>query len=130
MSRDGDAEHEAHVDRHEEILRVGTRETAATLRARKTVDTEPVSTDVGRRAEQLGEIERVETFAEDSGEIETLPDGSISIPLLEEVLVVEKRVVVRERVILRKLTTQETEQVQAELRRERIDFDQEPGEPR
>ena len=38
----------------------------------------------------------------DSGEIEYLDDGGISVPLIEEELVVLKRKVVRERVIVRK----------------------------
>jgi len=38
----------------------------------------------------------------DSGEIEYLDDGSVSIPIIDEELVVYKRLVVRERVIVRK----------------------------
>jgi stress response protein YsnF len=37
----------------------------------------------------------------DSGEVEVLPDGSLSIPVFEEELVVQKRLVVRERIIVR-----------------------------
>jgi stress response protein YsnF len=64
--------------------------------------------------------ERVPPPANDSGEIETLPDGSISIPVLEEQLVVTKRVVVRERIIVRKDVEVRSEHVQTELRRERV----------
>ena len=43
----------------------------------------------------------------DSGEVEVLPDGSVSIPVFQEELVIEKRLVVRERVIVRKHTVTE-----------------------
>ena len=59
--------------------------------------------------------------AYDSGEVETLPDGSISIPILEEELVVTKRVVVRERLIVHKDSEVEHRTIGAELRRERIE---------
>lgn len=62
----------------------------------------------------------------DSGEIETLSDGAISIPILEEELVVTKRVVVRERIIVRKDTRLEHRTVNAELRRERVEAIEEP----
>jgi uncharacterized protein (TIGR02271 family) len=55
--------------------------------------------------------------------VETLPDGSISIPVLEEELVVTKRLVVRERIVIRKETRTVTETVEAELRREHVDVD-------
>jgi stress response protein YsnF len=57
----------------------------------------------------------------DSGEVETLPDGSISIPILEEELVVAKRVVVRERLIVHKDSDVEHRTIGAELRRERVE---------
>jgi uncharacterized protein (TIGR02271 family) len=67
-------------------------------------------------------VERVPAAEGDSGEVETLPDGSISVPVLEEELVVTKRVVVRERVIVRKRTTTERRRIEAELRKERVDL--------
>ena len=65
---------------------------------------------------------------DDSGKIETLPDGSISIPLYEEELVVTRRTVLRERVIVRKEEVTEWQTVEAELRSERATLDhEEPG---
>lgn len=64
----------------------------------------------------------------DSGEIETLPDGSISIPILEEELVVTKRLVVKERIIVRKDTVTETRRVDAELRKERLEIEGDAGQ--
>ena len=57
-----------------------------------------------RFARQLEDVEheRVPAGEGDSGEIEVLPDGSVSIPLFEEELVVTRRTVLRERVIVRK----------------------------
>ena len=69
---------------------------------------------------------RVAASEGDSGQIETLPDGSVSIPLFEEELVVTKRLVVRERVILRKHVTVAEETVEAELRREQIAIEHDP----
>ena len=63
---------------------------------------------------------------DDSGEIEVLPDGSVSIPLFEEELVVTRRTVLRERVIVRKQLVSEWETVEADLRREQVVFEDEP----
>lgn len=57
----------------------------------------------------------------DSGEVETLPDGSISIPVFEERLVVTKQTFVRERIIVTKDVETTTEHVEDEVRREHVD---------
>lgn len=108
---------------HEEELKLGkeVREYGA-VQARKRIETEAVDEVVPRRVEQA-QIEHAESNENDSGEIEELPDGSISIPVLEEELVVTKRVVVRERIVIRKETTTEYEQVLAQLRKERVEID-------
>ena len=56
----------------------------------------------------------------DSGEVETLPDGAISVPIIEEELVITKRLVVKERIIIRKGTVVENRRVEAHLRKERL----------
>ena len=118
----------ADLVRHEEELYVGAQEGAgASVRARKRVDVERASELVDREVEHLDEVERVPVAEGDSGEVETLPDGSVSIPILEEELVVSKRVVVRERVIVRKRTETERHRVEAELRKERIELDADEG---
>ena len=107
----------------EERLRVGTETVdAGTVRARKHVDVEQVSQVVPRGVEHA-DLERAPVSEGDSGQVETLPDGSISIPVFEEQIVVEKRLVVRERVVLRKRTVYEEHEVTAELRRERLEVD-------
>ena len=56
---------------------------------------------------------------QDSGQVETLPDGSLSIPIFEEILV--RRLVVRERIIVRKEVVSEQRRVGGELRKERVE---------
>lgn len=92
------------------------------VRARKTSDTERVSRTVERSVEHA-EVDRGPALEADSGQVETLPDGSLSIPVFEEQLVVEKRMVVRERVIVRKHTVYEDQEVTVDLRRERLEVE-------
>ena len=112
------------VDRHEEELAIGTEvgELGA-VRASKHVETSEVHEDVPRSIEHFDDVERTAPNPEDSGEVEFLPDGSVSIPILEEQLVVEKRTVVRERVVIRKRTETRRGRVEATLRKERVDID-------
>lgn len=111
------------IIRSEEELVVGTtsRE-AGRLRARKVVDHQQVEQVVPVAVEHAAP-ERVAVAEGDSGQIETLPDGSVSIPVFEEQLVVEKRLVVRERIIIRKHTVYEEQRVTADLARERVEIE-------
>ena len=121
-------EEDASLTRLEEELDVGKRtQLAGTLRARKSVETRQVGDVFEREIEELDDVERTAPRENDSGEIETLEDGSVSIPVLEERLVVTKEIVVRERVVIRKRTTTERERIETELRRERIEIDAAPG---
>lgn len=71
--------------------------------------------------------ERVPPNENDSGRIETLPDGSISIPVYEEELIVTKHTVLRERVIIRKELVTETRLIEVELGREQVDVEADEG---
>ncbi len=123
MDRSGDA-----IVRSQEELGVGREEyEAGVVGARKRVETEHVEKVVPRTVEYAGDIERVGPNDADSGSIETLPDGSVSIPILEEELVVTKRTVVRERVIIRKRTITEEHTVEAPVRRERVSIEADEG---
>jgi uncharacterized protein (TIGR02271 family) len=114
---------EASVVRHEDELELGTQEyEAGSVRARKQVETEHVER-VEPRSVEYGDLERAPVNDGDSGEIETLEDGSISIPLFEERLVVSKELFVRERVIVRKRTVTEQHRIEAELRKEQIEVE-------
>jgi uncharacterized protein (TIGR02271 family) len=110
---------------HEERARIETTpEYAGSLHARREVVRERVRADYPRRRERLA-TDRVPVSEEDSGKIETLPDGSISIPLFEEKLVVTRQTVLRERVIIRKERVTDWQTVEADLRKERVRFDTE-----
>jgi len=116
-------ESDASVVRRDEELRVDTAPVeVGTVRARKKIETEVHGEDVSRGVEHA-EVERTGPLEGDSGEIETLPDGSVSIPLFEEEIVVTKRLVVRERVVIRKHTITEHQRVEAELRKERVEVE-------
>lgn len=118
----------AEIDVHEEEIAGVDRgwRGIGHLRARKTVSRERFDRSVPYDREDL-ELERVACGESDSGEIETLPDGSISIPIYEEEVVVTKQVVLRERVIIRKRVVTETRRVRTKLRRERIDIEADEG---
>lgn len=114
---------EASVVRHEDELQLEMQEyEAGSVRARKRVETEHVDR-VEPRSVEYGDFERAPVSDGDSGEIETLEDGSISIPLFEERLVVSKELFVRERVILRKRTVTEQHRIETELRKEQIEVE-------
>jgi uncharacterized protein (TIGR02271 family) len=109
--------------RHEEELRVWTAPIeVGAVHARKRVETERFADNVPRDVEHA-EVEQSVPLENDSGEIERLPDGSVSIPVFEEEVVVTKRLVVRERVIIRKTTTTEHHRVEADVRKERLEVD-------
>ena len=120
MSRHGNDDA---MTRSEEQLRVSmTEHETGRVRAVKHVDTDTVERQVPRGVEHA-DVERAQVVEGDSGQVETLPDGSLSIPVFEEQIVVEKRLVVRERVIIRKHTVYEDQVVTADLKRERIEFE-------
>ena len=115
-------ESEVSVVRSEEQLHVGTRvQDAGRLLVRKLVGERRDTEDVERRAEQM-DVETSPAEEGDTGEVITLPDGSLSIPLFEERIVVEKRLFVRERVIVRKYSVAHREQVEADVRVERVEI--------
>jgi uncharacterized protein (TIGR02271 family) len=77
--------------------------------------------DGGR--DQQERVPAIDRPGHDSGQVEYQADGSVSIPVFEEELVCEKRVVVRERVVVRKEAVTENQELEADLRRERVDVD-------
>jgi uncharacterized protein (TIGR02271 family) len=114
---------EAEVVRAEEEVAVDAeRRHVGSVRAHKTIGAESVAENVPRDVE-YADLERHAPAEGDSGEIEELPDGSVSIPIFEEELVVTKRLVVKERVIVRKRTVTEQHRIEAELKRERVEIE-------
>jgi uncharacterized protein (TIGR02271 family) len=112
------------VTTHEERTELGTElhETGA-VRVRKDVETVAVEQVVPRSVEHADISERLPATEGDSGEVITLDDGSVSIPVFEEILVVTKKLVVRERVVVRKQTVVDEYVLQTELRREHVSVD-------
>jgi uncharacterized protein (TIGR02271 family) len=108
----------------EEELAVGkTRHSAGEVRVGKHVETEHVSKDVPVRRESAT-VERRPLNASDARNARPeITDDEIRVPLMEEEVVVEKRVVPKEELVVKKHTTQETERVEADLRRERADVE-------
>jgi uncharacterized protein (TIGR02271 family) len=103
----------------EEELRVGTRPAqAGEVVVGKHVETERVTTPVQRQVERV-RIERRPATASTAGTAE-LREGEIRIPVMEEQVVVEKQPVIKEEVVVTRERGTETEQVQADLRRERV----------
>jgi uncharacterized protein (TIGR02271 family) len=107
-------EEQAHVEK--------PSEETGSVRARREIVRERVREEHPRTRQELV-TERVAVEEGDSGEIETLPDGSISIPLFEERLIVTRQTFLRERVIIRKEEVTDWQTVEADLRRERVHFD-------
>jgi uncharacterized protein (TIGR02271 family) len=109
--------------RHDEEARVDARwDEVGHAHVRREVTSRRVSERHPRQLEELAH-ERVPAADDDSGEIEVLPDGSVSIPLFEEELVVTRRQVLRERVVIRKELVTEWQTVDTELRREHVAFE-------
>jgi uncharacterized protein (TIGR02271 family) len=113
------------IRREEEVTVAKEARDAGRIGVRKVVDHEQAATVVPVGTEHA-DFERQPPAEADSGEVEVLPDGSISIPVFQEELVIEKRLVVRERVIVRKHTVTEDRLVEADLRRERVEIDADP----
>jgi uncharacterized protein (TIGR02271 family) len=114
---------EIRVQRTEEELRAGTRERQAdSIRVRKRVRTDREHLEVPTRREEVS-VERVPLTSETSGT--TVGEGEIRVPVTEEEVVVEKRPVVKEEVRIRKDVVEDTEVVEADVRREEIEVEDE-----
>ena len=123
LADEGMTDREATVVRHEEELRVERQLVdAGAVRARKLLETYSVEEVVAVEIEHA-DVERTGANDEDSGQIETLPDGSISVPIFEEEVIVTKRTVVRERVVVRKDIVSERHSVETELLREQVEIE-------
>jgi uncharacterized protein (TIGR02271 family) len=120
--RHASEEDELRVQRAEEELKVGTREReAGRLRVRKRVRTEREQLRVPKRREEV-HVERVPVEGREAPEAE-IGEGEISVPVVEEEVVVEKRPEVKEEIRIRKDLVEEEEVVEADVRREEIDVD-------
>lgn len=116
---------EAVIVRHEEEPTLWKRKKiAGILRGRRRVVVERAAAELPVEVERLVES-RAAVEAGDDGSIRTLPDGSISIPVYREELVVTKRTVLAERIVIRKESVTELQRVEADLRREHVEIETE-----
>ncbi|HET7622222.1 MAG TPA: DUF2382 domain-containing protein [Gemmatimonadaceae bacterium] len=109
----------------EEEMRVGKRQVqAGEVDVRKTVETKHMEQPVTRRREEV-EVERrpIQGDQPVTGTAD-FKEGETRIPLMEEEVVVEKRPVAKEEVVIRKHAVEDTENVSADLRKERVDIDE------
>ncbi len=115
---------EIEVIRHEEQLNIGSETVpAGTVRAHKRWKRQVVDATTPRFVQFYDGVEHQPAAEQDSGEIETLPDGSVSIPILEERLIVSRETFVRERIILRRRQEDREVTIRARLRHEQVEVD-------
>ena len=118
----GDSD-ETTVTRSEEELRVGTREEeAGRLRVHKWIETEQVDVPVEVKREKA-RVTREAVDGEATGE--DLGEESLEVTLTEEKPIVQKETVAKERIGVEKVVETETETVSDEVRKERVDVDEE-----
>jgi uncharacterized protein (TIGR02271 family) len=114
-------EDEQRVTRAEEELQVGTRPVeAGKARLRKWVETEPVALDVELRRE-VARVTR-ERIDQPVGEHD-FGEEEVEMPLHAERPVVQKQAVAKERVGLEKDVERETQTVEDEVRKERVEIE-------
>jgi uncharacterized protein (TIGR02271 family) len=115
-------EDELRVQRSEEELRVGTREReAGILNVRKRVRTDREQVRVPKRREEVT-IERVPVEGREASEAE-IGEDEVTMPVVEDEVVVEKRPVVKEELRVRKDVVEDEEVVEEDVRREEVDVD-------
>jgi uncharacterized protein (TIGR02271 family) len=115
-------EDELRVQRSEEELRAGTREReAGALNVRKRVRTDREQVRVPKKREEVS-VERVPVEGQKASEAE-IGDDEVSMPVVEEEVVVEKRPVVKEELRLRKEVVEDEELVEEDVRKEEVDVD-------
>ena len=122
--RGGRDENDLRIQRAEEELRVGTREReACAMRVRKRVRTERERLAVPKKREEV-RVDRVpvEGWREEAPEVD-IGEDEVSVPVVEEEVVVEKRAVVKEEIRVRKDVVQDEEVVEEDVRKEEVDVD-------
>ncbi len=116
-------EDELRVQRSEEELRTGTREReAGGMNVRKRVRTDREQVRVPKKREEVS-VERVAVDEEGAGT--EIGDDEVSVPVVEEEVVTEKRPVVKEELRVRKDVVEDEEVVEEDVRKEEVDVDDE-----
>ncbi|MDP9454204.1 MAG: PRC and DUF2382 domain-containing protein [Actinomycetota bacterium] len=118
-------EDELRVQRSEEELRAGVREReAGQVNVRKRVRTERERIAVPKKREEVS-VDRVPVDREASES--EIGEDEVSVPIVEEEVVVEKRPVVKEEVRVKKEVAQDEEVVEEDVRKEEVDVDDASG---
>ncbi|HEX2723025.1 MAG TPA: DUF2382 domain-containing protein [Gemmatimonadaceae bacterium] len=113
---------EARVTRAEEELAIGKRRVeAGEVNVEKHVETERVSKPVTVMREEVT-VERRPVADRMAGDA-TIGEDEIVVPVTEEEIVVEKRPVVKEEIVIRKHAVEDTKEVEADVRKERVEID-------
>jgi uncharacterized protein (TIGR02271 family) len=114
----------------EEILRIEKREfESGRVLVHKTVTERDEVAEVLLRQQDLI-VERVPIGRTVSEAPQTRQDGdTLIVPILEEVLVVEKRLILKEELHIRKHSSERTEQHQVRLRTEHVEIEQTGRKP-
>ncbi|HYD53971.1 MAG TPA: PRC and DUF2382 domain-containing protein [Gemmatimonadaceae bacterium] len=119
------------VERGEEELHVDTRTTqVGEVVVRKTVDVERVAVPATRTRDDV-QVERRPVTDEraHAGTPYRVGDDELHIPIVEEEIVVQTRTVVREVLVVKSRRVQETVEVEADLRRERVHVERVDADP-
>ena len=107
----------------EEQLAVGTQQVSGgAVELRKTVETQHVTEQVATTRDEVT-VERRPVTAGAPLDTTPLGEGELRIPVMEERLVVEKRLVPVEQIIVRKRAVTEQQTVEGDVRRERLAID-------
>lgn len=115
-------ENEQYLTRSEEELAIGKRKVqAGEVNVRKRVETQHVEREVPVTREEVT-VERRPAPPGASAKPE-IGENEIRIPIMEEQAVVQKRVVPREEVVVEKHAVQGKQQVEGDVRKERVDVE-------
>lgn len=121
--RPGRDRDEARMTRAEEELDIDKRRMeGGEVDLHKRVEREHVSRPV-KTSHEEAVVERRPISREGMRADANIEDEDIRIPLMEEEVVVEKHVVPKEELVVKKRKVEETENVEADLRRERVDIE-------
>ena len=119
-------EDEIRVQRSEEELRVGTREReAGGVNVRKRVRTDKEQVTVPKKREEVN-VERVavdEAEGERAAAESEIGEDDVSVPVVEEEVVTEKKPVVKEELRVKKNVVEDEEVIEEDVRKEEVEVD-------
>jgi uncharacterized protein (TIGR02271 family) len=128
--RDSDLQYtdDLSMQRSEEEARVGTRgREAGAVKVRKSVRTDREQVRVPKKREEV-DVERVPGEGREASGVEIGEDDEVVVvQVLEEEVVISKRVVVKEEIRLRKRVVEDEEVVEVDLRKEEVDIEDTTG---